>query len=80
LLKNYLMNKDRGNTMKKEYLFWREIRKSVREECSIEANSIEEATELHNNGEADYEEVDCFFDEIIDEGFDEVPLTKKKVA
>ena len=40
--------------MKKEYLFWREIRKSVREECSIEANSIQEATELHNNGEADY--------------------------
>jgi hypothetical protein len=66
--------------MKKEYLFWREVRKSVREECSIEANSIEEATELHNNGEADYEEVDCFFDEIIDEGFDEVPLTKKEVA
>jgi hypothetical protein len=29
---------------------------------------------------ADYEEVDCFFDEIIDEGFDEVPLTKKEVA
>ena len=28
--------------MKKEYLFWREIRKSVREECSIEANSKED--------------------------------------
>ena len=53
--------------MKKEYLFWREIRKSVREECSIEANSIEEATKLLNDGEAEYLEVDCFFDEIIDE-------------
>jgi hypothetical protein len=53
--------------MKKEYLFWREVRKSVREECCIEANSIEEATEIHNDGGADYEEVDCFFDEIIDE-------------
>jgi hypothetical protein len=31
-------------SMKKEYLFWREVRKSVREECCIEANSIEEAT------------------------------------
>jgi hypothetical protein len=54
--------------MKKEYLFWREVRKSVREECCIEANSIEEATKLLNDGEAEYLEVDCFFDEIIDEG------------
>jgi hypothetical protein len=66
--------------MKKEYLFWREVRKSVREECCIEANSIEEATKLLNDGEAEYLEVDCFFDEIIDEGTEEIPLTKKEVA
>jgi hypothetical protein len=71
---------NKKETMKKEYLFWREVRKSVREECCIEANSIEEATEIHNDGGADYEEVDCFFDEIIDEGTDEIPLTKKEVA
>lgn len=67
--------------MKKQYIFWREVIKSVREECNIEANSIEEATTLHNEGYCDYFEVDCFNEnEIIDEGFDEVPLTKKEVA
>ena len=30
--------------MSKEYLFWREVRKTVREECVIEADSLEEAT------------------------------------
>jgi len=67
--------------MKKQYIFWRIVKKEVREECSIEASSIEEATTLHNEGYCDYVEVDCYNEnEIIDEGFDEVPLTKKEVA
>jgi hypothetical protein len=34
--------------MSKEYLFWREVRKTVREECVVEADSLEEATRKHN--------------------------------
>ena len=53
---------------KKEYLFWRDVRKHIREECIIEADSLEKATILHNQGMAEYEEVDCFFEDIMDEG------------
>jgi len=56
----------------KEYTFWREVKKTVREECTIKANSIEEATEIHNKGNVDYFEVDALTEnEIIDEGTDE---------
>ena len=55
----------------KEYIFWQEVKKYVREECVIKANSLEETTEIHNDGGADYKEVHCFDDEIIDEGTDE---------
>ena len=56
----------------KEYTFWREVKKTVREECTIKANSIEEATEIHNEGNVDYFEVDALTEnEIIDEGIDE---------
>ena len=45
--------------MTKEYLFWREVRKTVREECVVEADSLEEATRKHNeDGVADYEETE----------------------
>jgi hypothetical protein len=57
--------------MKKEYLFWREVRKTIREECIIEADNLEQATEIHNEGGADYEEVDEIFSEINDEGTEE---------
>lgn len=57
--------------MKKQYTFWRIVKKEVREECYIHANSIDEATEKHNNGEDNYIEVDVLDDEIIDEGTDE---------
>ena len=57
--------------MTKEYLFWREVRKTVREECVIEADSLEEATKKHNE-EADYEETEEIFSEINDEGTEEV--------
>jgi len=60
--------------MKKQFLFWRDVNKQVREECIIEAKDIEEATEIHNEGGANYEEIHCFDDEIIDEGTDEVQL------
>ena len=66
--------------MKKQYIFWQEVKKTVREECMIEAKDFDEALEIHNDGGADYKEVHCFDDEIIDEGTDEIPLTKKKVA
>ena len=56
---------------KKEYTFWKIIKKEVREECCIKANSLDEATEIHNRDGADYKEVHCFDDEIIDEGTDE---------
>ena len=59
---------------KKEYLFWRDVRKHIREECIIEADSLEKAVSLHNEGMAEYEEVDCFFDEIMDEGSKECTL------
>lgn len=55
----------------KEYVFWRILKKEVREECYIQANSIDEATQKHNNGEDNYYEVDVLDDEIIDEGTDE---------
>ena len=58
--------------MKKQFLFWRDVNKQVREECIIEAKDIEEATEIHNLDGADYKEVHCFDDEILDEGTDEV--------
>jgi hypothetical protein len=43
---------------KKEYLFWKDVRKHVREECVIEANTIEEATEKLHGGGYEFEEVD----------------------
>ena len=59
--------------MTKEYLFWREVRKTVREECVVEADSLEEATRKHNeDGVADYEETAEIFSEINDEGTEEV--------
>ena len=55
--------------MKKQYTFWRDVKKLVREECTIEANSLEEATQKHNEGDCDYVEVDaCYNDEISSEG------------
>ena len=60
--------------MKKQFLFWRDVNKQVREECIIEAKDVEEATEIHNEGGANYEEIHCFDDEILDEGTDEVQL------
>jgi hypothetical protein len=59
--------------MSKEYLFWREVRKTVREECVVEASNLEEATRKHNeDGVADYEETEEIFSEINDEGTEEV--------
>lgn len=52
----------------KEYLFWREVRRVVREECVIKGKDLNDATEKHNNGDADYEEVDEIFSELNDEG------------
>ena len=59
--------------MKKQYLFWREVRKTVREELVVEADNLEEATRKHNeDGIADYEETEEIFSEINDEGTEEV--------
>ena len=55
----------------KQYTFWKIVKKEVREECCIKANSLDEATEIHNRDGVDYKEVHCFNDEIIDEGTDE---------
>jgi hypothetical protein len=43
---------------------------------------FDEALEIHNDdtGAELTKEVHCFDDEIIDEGTDEVPLTKKEVV
>ena len=57
---------------KKEYLFYKDVRRHIREEGVIEANSIEEATKIHNEGMSEYEEVDCWFEEIMDEGSEEI--------
>ena len=55
--------------MKKQYTFWRDVNKRVREECTIEANSLDEATKIHNDGYCDYVEVDAHCEhEILDEG------------
>ena len=37
----------------KEYTFWQEVKKYVREECTIKADSLDEALEIHNDGGAD---------------------------
>ncbi|MBT4478870.1 MAG: hypothetical protein HOC66_05630 [Flavobacteriales bacterium] len=59
--------------MKKQYLFWREVRKTVREELVVEADNLEEATRKHNeDGIADYEETEEIFSEINDEGTEEI--------
>ncbi|QPZ53692.1 hypothetical protein HTVC204P_gp06 [Pelagibacter phage HTVC204P] len=63
--------------MKKQFLFWREVNKRVREECTIEAKDLDEATKLHNEGYCDYVEVDCLDDEILDEGTDETESEEK---
>jgi len=60
--------------MKKQYVFWQEVQKTVREQCIIEAKDLNEATEIHNEGGADYKEIHCFDEEIIDEGTEEVQL------
>ena len=60
--------------MKKQYVFWQDVQKTVREQCIIEAKDLDEAREIHNEGGADYKEVHCFDDEIIDEGTEEVQL------
>ena len=55
--------------MKKQYLFWREVRKTVREELVVEADNLEEATRKHNeDGIADYEETEEIFSdaELVD--------------
>jgi hypothetical protein len=53
----------------KQYIFWRDVNKQVREECIIEANSLDEATKKHNEGYCDYVEVDALDEnEILDEG------------
>ena len=53
----------------KQYIFWRDVNKQVREECVIEANSLAEATKKHNEGYCDYVEVDALDEhEILDEG------------
>ena len=53
----------------KQYIFWRDVNKQVREECIIEANSLDEATKKHNEGYCDYFEVDALDEhEILDEG------------
>ena len=58
--------------MKKQYTFWRDVNKRVREECTIEANSLDEATKIHNEGYCDYVEVDALDEnEILDEGINE---------
>ena len=55
--------------MKKQYTFWRDVNKRVREECTIEASNLEEATQKHNEGYCDYFEVDALDEnEILDEG------------
>ena len=55
--------------MNKQFLFWREVNKRVREECTIEAKDLDEATKLHNEGYCDYVEVDALDEnEILDEG------------
>ena len=55
--------------MNKQFLFWREVIKRVREECTIEAKDLDEATKLHNEGYCDYVEVDALDEnEILDEG------------
>ena len=59
--------------MKKQFLFWREVRKTVREELVVEADNLEEATRKHNeDGIADYEETEEIFSEINDEGTEEI--------
>ena len=71
---------NKGETMKKQYIFWQEVNKQVREECTIEASSLDEATQKHNDGYCDYVEVDALNEnEIINEGVDELPLTKKEL-
>ena len=57
---------------KKQFVFYRDVRKHVREECSIEANTLDEAVAIHNENGAEYLEVDCFFDDIMDEGIEEL--------
>jgi len=53
----------------KQYIFWRDVNKQVREKCIIEANSLDEATKKHNEGYCDYVEVDALDEhEILDEG------------
>ena len=53
----------------KQYTFWRDVNKQVREECTIEASSLEEATQKHNEGYCDYVEVDALDEhEILNEG------------
>ena len=59
--------------MKKQFLFWREVTKTVREELVVEADNLEEATRKHNeDGIADYEETEEIFSEINDEGTEEI--------
>jgi hypothetical protein len=36
---------NKKGTMKKQFLFWRDVNKRVREECTIEANNLDEATQ-----------------------------------
>ena len=53
-----------------KFNFWRTIQKTIREECIIEASTLEEATKKHNEGEADYKETEEIESSIEDEGTD----------
>ena len=62
----------------KEYIFWKKVKKEVTEECVINANSLDEAVKIHNEGGADYpvEETHCSYEQIIDEGIQEIEENK----
>jgi hypothetical protein len=62
----------------KEYIFWKKVKKEITEECVINANSLDEAVKIHNEGGADYEETHCSYEQIIDEGVQEIETKENK--
>ena len=60
----------------KEYIFWKKVKKEATEECVINANSLDEAVKIHNEGDAPYEETHCSYEQIIDEGIQEIEENK----
>ena len=55
---------------KNKYTFWQQVSKNYHEECVIYADNLEEAQDLLHNGNNEYQILEEFENQILDEGYE----------